>query len=91
MLPNEPEPPSLSFVLPNEPEPPSLLRGRSDDEPHTFGAGGVGLSPHGKAPLHPFQHPIRLSATGKFSQFSLSSYCQDYNFHTETKLFEHQN
>jgi len=34
------------------------LRDRSDDEPHAFG-GGIGLLPHERAPLHPFQHPIR--------------------------------
>jgi len=48
-----------SLMFTNDPEPSPFLRDRSDDEPHAFGAGGIVLSPHGRAPLHPFQHPFR--------------------------------
>jgi hypothetical protein len=34
-----------SLMFTNDPEPSPFLRDRNDDEPHVFGAGGIGLSP----------------------------------------------
>ena len=90
-----------SLMLPNKPESPSFLRDRSDDEPHAYGSGGIGLSPHGKAPLNSFKHPIRQHniinrEQSRFLKFSLYSGntqvvrmtldYKDYHFITEPKL-----